>query len=99
MHEKRFSGDINRLRSAERVERLEVERVIQLCLEGGSFKGVLDVGTGSGLFDGLVLHERDDPRGALQAARHVSRKRVCLLEWPYREQPFGPPMEDRLSPA
>jgi ubiquinone/menaquinone biosynthesis C-methylase UbiE len=151
MHEKRFSGDIDRLRSAERVERLEVERVIQLCLEGGSFKGVLDVGTGSGLFAegysrgnldvtgidanyemlpaargyihlgkflqaiaealpftsksfdlafyGLVLHEMDDPLRALQAARHVSRKRVCLLEWPYREQPFGPPMEDRFSPA
>jgi ubiquinone/menaquinone biosynthesis C-methylase UbiE len=151
MHEKRFSGDIVRLRSAERVERLEVERVIQLCLQDGNFKSMLDVGTGSGLFAegysgkslevtgidvnhemlpaarsyvhlgrflqataealpftsgsfdlafyGLVLHETDDPLKALQAARRVSRKRVCLLEWPFREQIFGPPMEDRFSPA
>jgi ubiquinone/menaquinone biosynthesis C-methylase UbiE len=150
MHEKRFSGDITRLRSAERVERLEVERVLQLCLEGGSYKDVLDVGTGSGLFAegfaghsmvvtgidanpemlpaarsyvpqgsflqataeelpfaqgsfdlafyGLVLHEADDPLRVLHAAHRVSLKHVCVLEWPYREQTFGPPMEDRLSP-
>jgi len=151
MHERRFSGDITRLRSAERVERLEVERVIQLCLGGVSILSILDVGTGSGLFAekfsahnlettgidanfemlpvarsyvplgsflqaiaealpfskgsfdltfyGLVLHEADDPLKVLQDARRVSLKRVCILEWPYREQPFGPPLADRLSPA
>lgn len=151
MHEKRFSGKIARLRSAERVERLEVERVIQLCLEGGDFRRALDVGTGSGLFAegfsrhnlvvmgidanpemlptarsyvphgiflrevaeelpftnesfdlafyGLVLHEADDPLRVLKEGRRVSRQRVCLLEWPYREQTFGPPMQHRLSPA
>ncbi len=50
MHEKRFSGDINRLRSPERQERLEVERVTGLCLEGIFPKTMLDIGTGSGLF-------------------------------------------------
>jgi ubiquinone/menaquinone biosynthesis C-methylase UbiE len=50
-------------------------------------------------FYGLVLHEADDPLRVLQAAQRVSRKRVCLLEWPYREQTFGPSMEHRLSPA
>jgi len=151
MHEKRFSGDITRLRSVERIERLEVERVVQCCLEGGNFSNILDVGTGSGLFVegfyqhnlevtgidvnfemlpaarsyvphgrflqataealpfasksfdlifyGLVFHEVDDPTRVLEAARRVSRKRICLLEWPYREQSFGPPMYDRLSPA
>jgi ubiquinone/menaquinone biosynthesis C-methylase UbiE len=151
MHEKRFSGDIARLRSGERVERLEVRLVIQLSLEGGSFRHMLDVGTGSGLFAegfsrhnldvtgvdanhemlpvaksyvpqgrflqataeelpfasrsfdlvffGLVLHEADDALKVLQAAHRVSRKRICLLEWPYREQTFGPPLTDRLSPA
>jgi ubiquinone/menaquinone biosynthesis C-methylase UbiE len=150
VHEKRFSGDIARLRSVERIERLEVERVIQLCLEGENFSDLLDIGTGSGLFAegfsqhelavtgidanfemlpaarnfiphgrfvqataealpfasksfdltflGLVFHEVDDPIRVLEAVRYVSRKRVCLLEWPYREQSFGPPLNDRLSP-
>jgi ubiquinone/menaquinone biosynthesis C-methylase UbiE len=155
MHERRVSGDITRLRSAERVERLEVGRVVQLCLEQGSFINMLDAGTGSGVFAegfaqrdlevtgidvnyemlpaarshvpggrfaqamvealpftrrsfdlvfyglvlGLVLHESDDPLSVLQSARRVSRKRVCVLEWPYREQPFGPPIDNRLSPT
>jgi SAM-dependent methyltransferase len=50
MHEKRFEGDISRLRSLERVERLEVERVVDLCLENGQADSFLDVGTGTGLF-------------------------------------------------
>jgi ubiquinone/menaquinone biosynthesis C-methylase UbiE len=50
MHEKQFDGSIERLRSPERVARLEVERVAGLCLEAGNFKTVLDVGVGSGLF-------------------------------------------------
>ncbi len=150
MHEKRFSGGVERLRSKERVERLEVPRVIRLCLEGDNYNSVLDAGTGSGLFAeefaerglrvtgidaefrmlpvarsfiphgkflkataealpftdksfdlafyGLVLHEADDPLALLRAARRVSRKRVCVLEWPYAEQTFGPPLDDRLSP-
>lgn len=150
MHEKRFSGNVDRLRSQERVERLEVPRVIQFCLEGENYSSVLDVGTGSGLFAerfaemglsvtgidanfvmlpaarsfisrgnfvqataealpfidqsydlafyGLVLHEADDPLAVLQAAHRISRRSVCLLEWPYTEQSFGPPLDDRLSP-
>jgi ubiquinone/menaquinone biosynthesis C-methylase UbiE len=150
MHEKRFAGEIERLRSAERVERLEVERVTALCLEGQQPTSVLDVGTGSGLFAGsfsnhglkvsgvdanpemlaaarqfvptgdfregtaealpypdgsfdlvflgLVLHESDEPLKSLQEARRVARQRVCILEWPYREGLFGPPLAHRLKP-
>jgi ubiquinone/menaquinone biosynthesis C-methylase UbiE len=50
MHEKRFEGDITRLRNPERIARLEVERVVTLCLEGAQITYVLDVGTGTGLF-------------------------------------------------
>jgi ubiquinone/menaquinone biosynthesis C-methylase UbiE len=50
MHEKRFEGDITRLRNPERIARLEVERVVTLCLEQATIKCVLDIGTGSGLF-------------------------------------------------
>ena len=50
MHEKRFSGAIDRLRAPERVARLEVERVVSLCLGSSKLRNVLDVGVGSGLF-------------------------------------------------
>ena len=149
MHEKRFDGDIARLRNPARVEMLDVERVVNLCLEKASLKNVLDIGTGSGLFAeafarlgldvsgidanpemlraaskhvpagnfkagiaevlpfldgsfdlvffGLVLHETDDPLKAIREARRVAIKRICILEWPYRETGFGPPLSDRLK--
>jgi ubiquinone/menaquinone biosynthesis C-methylase UbiE len=50
MHEKRFDGDIERLRNPERLARLEVERVVNLALEGITAHSVLDIGTGSGIF-------------------------------------------------
>ena len=150
MNEKRFDGEIGRLRAPERLKRLEVERVITFCLEGAIFKNVLDVGTGTGLFAeaflerglevagidanpkmisaarqfvskgdfreataealpypnaafdlvflGLVLHESDDPLKALQEAWRVTRNRVCILEWPYREEESGPPLAHRINP-
>jgi ubiquinone/menaquinone biosynthesis C-methylase UbiE len=150
MHEKRFEGDIGRLRFPERVSRLEVERVVELCLEGDQIESVLDVGTGTALFAeqfsrrgvqisgvdvnpemlaaaqgfvpagdfrqgiaealpytdsafdlaflGLVLHESDDTLKALQEAFRVTRQRAAILEWPYREQSFGPPLAHRLKP-
>jgi ubiquinone/menaquinone biosynthesis C-methylase UbiE len=151
MHEKRFDGTVERLRSPERVARLEVERVVALCLEDAALKTVLDVGVGSGLFAeafsqrglevsgidvnpqmitaarqfvpkgnfresiaeelpypdasfdlvffGLVLHESDEPLKVLQEARRVSRQRICILEWPYQEGEFGPPLAHRLNPT
>jgi ubiquinone/menaquinone biosynthesis C-methylase UbiE len=151
MNEKRFSGEVSRLRAPERVERLEVARVVNLSLEGGSFRNVLDVGTGSGLFAeafaghglsaagvdanpemiaavqayvpagqfreapaealpypdeafdlvfmGLLLHESDEPLQAVREARRVTRHRVSILEWPYQDGSFGPPLAHRISPA
>ena len=151
MHEKRFEGDIDRLRTPERVERLEVERVVDLCLENGKFHSILDIGTGTILFaesfskrglevagvdvnpemliaarqfvpkgdfregtaealpypDGsfdfvflsLVLHESDEPLKALTEARRVAGKRACILEWPYQDGTFGPPLAHRLKPG
>jgi ubiquinone/menaquinone biosynthesis C-methylase UbiE len=150
MHEKLYDGGIERLRAPERVARLEVERVVALCLEAANLKSVLDVGVGSGLFAeafvehglevagmdvnpemivaakqfvpkgdfrestaealpfpkasydlvflGLLLHESDEPRKVLQEARRVSRQRICILEWPYQEGEFGPPLAHRLNP-
>jgi ubiquinone/menaquinone biosynthesis C-methylase UbiE len=150
MNEKLFAGDLARLRAPERVARLEVARVVDLCLEGAAATQVLDVGTGSGLFAeafvqrglavsgvdtnpamieavrtyvptgtfqqapaealpypdaafdlvfmGLVLHESDAPLKVLQEARRVTRAQVCILEWVYREESFGPPLAHRVAP-
>lgn len=51
MHERRFKPEnFARLRNLERLELLEVERVVKLSIEGVDAKSVLDVGTGSGVF-------------------------------------------------
>jgi ubiquinone/menaquinone biosynthesis C-methylase UbiE len=50
------------------------------------------------VFLGLVLHEADESLEALQEARRVAKRRVCILEWPYRDGSFGPPLAHRLKP-
>ncbi len=50
-------------------------------------------------FMGLVLHETDDSQAALREAYRVTTRRLSVLEWPYEEQSFGPPLSDRLSAA
>ena len=149
MHERRYNSEIERLRSPERTERLEVQRVVDLCLEGAQLRSVLDVGTGSGLFAegfakkgiavtgidvkpemvdasrklvpgvvfeqapvelipfedksfdlvflGLVLHEADDVEQALKECKRCAQHGVYVLEWAYREEDFGPPLEHRLK--
>ncbi len=55
-HGHRFNS-IERLRSPERLERLEVERVVDLILGGTPLASVLDIGTGTGLFaEGFAQH-------------------------------------------
>lgn len=51
------------------------------------------------VFLGHVLHETDDPATALKEARRVARRRVAVLEWPYREEDRGPPLGHRLQPS
>jgi ubiquinone/menaquinone biosynthesis C-methylase UbiE len=66
---------IERLRSPERLERLEVNRVADLALEGASYQSVLDIGTGSGIFAevfagrGLTVTGIDANPEMLEAAR------------------------------
>jgi ubiquinone/menaquinone biosynthesis C-methylase UbiE len=49
-HERRFHADAGRLRSPERLELLEVSRVIELIVQGLAVRTLLDVGTGTGVF-------------------------------------------------
>ncbi|MGA2623892.1 MAG: class I SAM-dependent methyltransferase [Bacteroidota bacterium] len=150
MHEHRFHGEPDRLRAPERVVLLEVDRVVQLTLEGITAGTILDVGTGTGVFAeafakkgfavtgidanqemldaarrhvsagqfqqalaeelpflegsfdvvflGLVLHETDIPLKALKEAKRVARQRVAMVEWPYRLEDHGPPLEERIRP-
>jgi ubiquinone/menaquinone biosynthesis C-methylase UbiE len=98
MHEKRFGGDISRLRSAARVEMLEVARVVDLCLENIHPKNVLDVGTGSGLFaeafagKGVEISGIDaNPAMLLAAREHVpggSFKEGTAEVLPYPDEVF-----------
>ena len=149
MHERRFNGEIERLRRTERVALLEVPRVIDLCNEGVRVSSVLDVGTGSGIFaeafagrgmfvagidpnpemlkaargfvpsgefqqgviEGLpfkdnafdlvflghVLHESDDLVKALAESKRCAKVRVAVLEWPYKKEESGPPIDHRLK--
>jgi len=49
-------------------------------------------------FLGHLLHEVDVPLDALKEARRVARGRVVVLEWPYRAEKQGPPLDHRLRP-
>jgi SAM-dependent methyltransferase len=50
MKDKRYSADIDRLRSPDRMKLLEVGRVVDAILDAFPSSSVLDAGTGSGLF-------------------------------------------------
>ncbi|MFC1569970.1 class I SAM-dependent methyltransferase [bacterium] len=50
MNDKIYNASIDRLRSPERFQILEVDRVVDLCLSDRVIQSVLDVGSGSGLF-------------------------------------------------
>jgi ubiquinone/menaquinone biosynthesis C-methylase UbiE len=149
MHERRFHGEIERLRTLHRIALLEVDRVVDLCLEDIQVVSILDVGTGSGIFAeafskrgmnvtgidpnpqmlkaakdfipagkfrqgiiekipfndksfdlvflGHVLHESDELVKALSESKRVAKQKVCVLEWPYKQEESGPPLEHRLT--
>jgi ubiquinone/menaquinone biosynthesis C-methylase UbiE len=50
MNERVYNNEIDRLRSPQRSQRLEVTRVADFISKDNSIKSILDIGTGSGLF-------------------------------------------------
>lgn len=147
-NERVYNRGVDMLRSADRTERLEVDRVVKLCLNNG-IKTVLDIGTGSALFAeaffkqdlgvagidtnpemikaarqfvpegrfqiapaenipfsdnsfdltffGVVFHEVDNYSRALKESFRVSTMGTSILEWDYKLEGFGPPLEHRLK--
>lgn len=76
MNPRRFSGEIERLRTPQRLALLEVERAVGFALEGlDGAQSVLDIGTGSGIFaeafaaQGLAVAGIDLRDDMLEAAR------------------------------
>lgn len=150
MNDRVFNQAVDKLRSRERRERLEIDRVVTLTLENEKITRLLDIGTGSGLFAeafyrknitvsgvdlnpeminaareylpycdfrigkaedlpyvnksfdyafmGLILHEADDTLKALKEARRVAAPGLAVLEWDYKMEEMGPPLEHRLQP-
>ena len=150
MEKRIYKDKISKLRSKERLDLLEVERVVELTLEKIYITKILDVGTGSGIFAeayalrnfnatgidknpqmvkiasdlvqdahfkeasaealpfkddtfdlvflGHILHESDDPALVLKEAFRVATQRIAILEWPYRSENIGPPMQHRMPP-
>jgi ubiquinone/menaquinone biosynthesis C-methylase UbiE len=149
MNERVYDNGIERLRAPERIERLEVDKVVDLCLGDSKIDSVLDIGTGSGLFAeafyvkgvkvagidlnpqmietarnilpdcefkisaaeelpyddnsfdmnfiGVVFHEVDDYKKVLEETYRVAVKSVSILEWNYKTEEYGPPIEHKLS--
>jgi 2-polyprenyl-3-methyl-5-hydroxy-6-metoxy-1,4-benzoquinol methylase len=60
---KTYQSGADKLRSPQRVKLLEVERVVELCLDSIDVKSVLDVGTGSGLFAEAFMQMVDEVTG------------------------------------
>ena len=50
------------------------------------------------VFLGLLLHESEQPLLTLQESARVCTLRVAVLEWPYKEEGFGPPLKHRIEP-
>ena len=75
MHERRYTATIERLRLPQRVELLEIDRVVDLVLADIEVKSVLDVGTGSGIFaeafakKGIAITGIDPNPDMLEAAK------------------------------
>lgn len=148
MNERVFNQGPDKLRSPERRIRLEVDKVVQQCLQDNNLKTLLDIGTGSALFAeafdkagvsvagvdintemidaakrylperefivapaedlpyadgsfdstffGVVFHEVSDYSQALHEAYRVAYCCTFILEWQYKQEGFGPPLEHRL---
>ena len=92
MSEHRFKGKPARLRSSRRVKRLQVGRVVDLCLKGVVVRGtaaasVLDVGTGSALFAEIFAKRGLRVAGVDVSAEMVAAARQVVPQGDFRHAP------------
>lgn len=85
MQDRTFKGDINRLRSPQRVKILEIERVVELCLETLFVTKILDVGSGSGLFAEAFALRNLDVTGVDKNPQMVKAASDMVLDAHFRE--------------
>lgn len=94
MNERRFNGEISKLRNPERVERLQIDRVLAYSFAGLEAKTVVDVGTGTGVFAeaffqrGLKVKGVDCNPEFIEVARQILPD-VEFFESPAEKLPFG----------
>ena len=98
MHKKVYQGPADRLRRAERLKTLQIDRVVELCLKDRDIHSVLDAGTGSGVFAeafyqrGLKIAGIDiNPKMIETARQHVPEcefKAGELERLPYEDNRF-----------
>lgn len=50
------------------------------------------------VFLGLLLHESEQPLSTLKESARVCALRAAVLEWPYQEGGYGPPLQHRIEP-
>jgi ubiquinone/menaquinone biosynthesis C-methylase UbiE len=87
-----YNRGIERLRSPERVQRLEVERVVDLCINE-NIKSVLDIGTGSALFaeafhkKGITISGIDSNPEMIEATKQFAPEGIFKLA-PAENIPF-----------
>ena len=83
MRQKKFEHKINKLRAPERVDQLEVQRVVSLCTENCHPADMLDVGTGSGLFAEAFAARGIKIIGIDPDADMIAAARFCVSELIY----------------
>ncbi len=85
MNERIYSQKITKLRSQERIELIEVNKVIEISLDNINLKNVLDIGTGSGLFgeafalNGLKTYGIDINQEMIEAVKEYVPEGEFLL--------------------
>ncbi len=99
MHEKRFSGGVERLRSPERISNLEIDKVVSQSLDGIAIKSLLDIGTGSGLFaeafakQNISVSGIDVSEEMIEAAKKFvpsgNFKKAVAEELPFQDKSFN----------
>ena len=94
MNDRIYNKGVDRLRSEDRLKRLEIDKVVSFCLKDKKVKTLLDIGTGSGLFAeafsklGIAISGIDINKEMIEAAKSYIPEGQFLIA-PAEEIPFN----------